>query len=334
MKYEKLSIPYMGSKRKIAEGLFDVMLQVKPRAKYFYDLFGGGGAMSFHALQRGMEVVYNDKDTDMAALMDFLIGRIRNGDRSKYGLLPEDWYRFITREDFDEIKKQTGAYAQFVRICYSFGNHCQSYRYGKEIQDFQKNYHNTVIYGDLNSFRSMNTFVGGTLTYPNFNTPHDRRMSLVSQLGRLNKTKGKSLGYKRLDCAQSLQSMQRIGDINRINCDLNLQTRKGPFDKVVISTPFDETIVYLDPPYIGTMGVSTYKEQCSHESLYDYMRNSKYTCFLSEYTAPFEFIYTKNVPKFIPQKKQATERLFINRYPDDYNPQPTQGSLLDLSIKK
>ena len=28
------------------------MLKENPNAKYFYDLFGGGGAMSFDALQR------------------------------------------------------------------------------------------------------------------------------------------------------------------------------------------------------------------------------------------------------------------------------------------
>jgi site-specific DNA-adenine methylase len=47
-----LGIPYMGSKRKIAKPLIDYMLNSNPNAKYFYDLFGGGGDMSFEALQR------------------------------------------------------------------------------------------------------------------------------------------------------------------------------------------------------------------------------------------------------------------------------------------
>lgn len=46
-------IPYMGNKQAIAEDLIKVMLRYKPHAKYFYDLFGGGGAMSFAALQMG-----------------------------------------------------------------------------------------------------------------------------------------------------------------------------------------------------------------------------------------------------------------------------------------
>ena len=45
-----LGIPYMGSKRKIAKPLIDYMLNSNPNAKYFYDLFGGGGAMSLICL--------------------------------------------------------------------------------------------------------------------------------------------------------------------------------------------------------------------------------------------------------------------------------------------
>jgi hypothetical protein len=44
-----LGIPYMGSKRKIAYELISAMLKVKPQAKYFYDVCGGGGAMNFTA---------------------------------------------------------------------------------------------------------------------------------------------------------------------------------------------------------------------------------------------------------------------------------------------
>jgi site-specific DNA-adenine methylase len=59
VKAEPLGIPYMGSKRKHANALICKMLEIKPNAKYFYDLFGGGGAMSFAALKKGMMVFYN-----------------------------------------------------------------------------------------------------------------------------------------------------------------------------------------------------------------------------------------------------------------------------------
>jgi site-specific DNA-adenine methylase len=44
-------IPYMGSKRKIAGEIVDFIANHSRHARHFYDLFGGGGAVSFAALQ-------------------------------------------------------------------------------------------------------------------------------------------------------------------------------------------------------------------------------------------------------------------------------------------
>lgn len=72
---EPLGVPYMGSKRKYADALICKMLEIQPGAKYFYDLFGGGAAMSFAALQKGMTVFYNEKQTDMVDFLRFIFGR-------------------------------------------------------------------------------------------------------------------------------------------------------------------------------------------------------------------------------------------------------------------
>ena len=63
--YNNLRIPYQGGKQKIAQELMYKMLEIKPNAKYFVDLFAGGGSMSFLALQMGLKVVYNDKHTNL-----------------------------------------------------------------------------------------------------------------------------------------------------------------------------------------------------------------------------------------------------------------------------
>lgn len=47
-----LGMPYMGSKRKIAKVIIDHILIQNPNCKYFYDLFGGGGAISFEGYHR------------------------------------------------------------------------------------------------------------------------------------------------------------------------------------------------------------------------------------------------------------------------------------------
>lgn len=61
----------MGSKRKIAKSLIDFMLKENPNAVYLWDIFGGGGAMSFEAMQRPQikQVFYNDFNTGIVKLL-------------------------------------------------------------------------------------------------------------------------------------------------------------------------------------------------------------------------------------------------------------------------
>ena len=45
-----IGIPYMGSKRKLASEIVSFILERHPKTKYVWDLFGGGGAISFEFL--------------------------------------------------------------------------------------------------------------------------------------------------------------------------------------------------------------------------------------------------------------------------------------------
>jgi len=47
---EKLGIPYMGSKRKLASEILHKITQRHGNISDFYDLFGGGGSISFTAI--------------------------------------------------------------------------------------------------------------------------------------------------------------------------------------------------------------------------------------------------------------------------------------------
>lgn len=44
-------IPYMGSKQKLAHRIVNTIQQRHTDAEHFYDLFGGGGAISLEALR-------------------------------------------------------------------------------------------------------------------------------------------------------------------------------------------------------------------------------------------------------------------------------------------
>src|SRR5690625_943273 len=103
-------IPYMGSKRVLSPEITKLIYQ-RHGNKPFYDVFGGGGAISFKALSFFDEVYYNEIDTSIVNLMR----QLKEG-------IPESWYEPVTREKFfKEIKKDT-AYAGMVKTCWSFGN--------------------------------------------------------------------------------------------------------------------------------------------------------------------------------------------------------------------
>jgi site-specific DNA-adenine methylase len=144
---EKIYIPYKGSKNKIAEQLILEMKKQKPKAKIFIDLFGGGGAMSFIALQMGFDkVIYNEYDSSLYNFIDFIFKRIKNNEQSKFGLFPEKYYEFANKETFDYFKNTDTLYAEFLRIIYSFGNNRKDYLFSDFNGEIKKHAHNFVVF--------------------------------------------------------------------------------------------------------------------------------------------------------------------------------------------
>src|SRR5690625_2351605 len=89
-----MSIPYMGSKRKLVPKIVNTIFQ-RHGNKPFYDVFGGGGAVSIEALRYFDEVHYNEIDTAIVNLIEQL----------KIGI-PDYWYEPVSREKFfEEIEK-------------------------------------------------------------------------------------------------------------------------------------------------------------------------------------------------------------------------------------
>ena len=84
----------MGSKRKIAPALIRYMANSNPSARVFVDLFGGGGAMSFAALESGFfdEVHYNEINTAVVSLLR----------KIQADGVTDDFYQWISRERFFE----------------------------------------------------------------------------------------------------------------------------------------------------------------------------------------------------------------------------------------
>ena len=114
-------IPYMGSKNRIAKWIIDNL----PPAEHFYDLFGGGGAISHCALLSGKYkyVHYNELNPLIVKAFAMAVnGEFKNENR------------WISREDFFKLKDTD----PYVSLCFSFGNNCKCYCYSKKIEHIKK----------------------------------------------------------------------------------------------------------------------------------------------------------------------------------------------------
>ena len=294
-KIEPLRIPYMGSKRKIAEQLFQKMLEIKPSAKYFFDLFGGGGAMSFFALQIGLKTHYNEKQKGMVDLLNYILERARKGEKGQYGIFPDDFYKFITREEFAVLKDEDSIKGQFARICYSFGNNQRTYAFG-DIEELKHLAHNIVVFRNENALAEFNQKNNSNFALSGKKTLNQRRLDFMAQVT-------KRLDLERL---QQLEQLEQLPAFTITNLD---------FQDVKIETPIAETIIYLDPPYRGT---AEYKESALFADIDNYFRNSPYTCFMSEYSAPFDSVLEIKKQSLLnnsnlSERKYVIEKLYWNK---------------------
>jgi site-specific DNA-adenine methylase len=119
----------MGSKRKIAKPIIDYIIQNNPNAKYFYDLFGGGGAITIEAIKRKQfkKIYYNELNTGVVELLKHIINK---------GITPE-FYDWVDRDSFNTNKNNNDYWGGFLKTCWSFGNNQKDYLYSKDIEELK-----------------------------------------------------------------------------------------------------------------------------------------------------------------------------------------------------
>jgi len=302
---KNLRVPYMGSKNKIAIDLLREMLKVKPKAKYFYDLFGGGGSMSFTASQIGLKTHYNELQTSLVNFIDYIFNRVKKGLKEQYGLFPDDLYNFIDRQEFIKLKNEDSIKGQFARICYSFGNNQRGYLFG-DIEKTKHLAHNIVMFRCEKSLKEFNKINKVNYTISNAKTWNERRLHYKTEWNQHMKIKDCS----KLEMLQQLEGLQNLERLQPIFTTSNLS-----YKEVKINTPIDETIIYLDPPYRNT-GKYIEGKDFDYKELDQWFLENKYTCFMSEYNAPHKVIFEIDKLSLLnnseEKKKVVKEKLFWN----------------------
>ena len=298
-----LGIPYMGSKRKIAKPLIDYMLNSNPNAKYFYDLFGGGGAMSFEALQRKRfkKVFYNEFNTGIVNLLL----KIRNDG------ITDEFYKWITREDFFNLKDSDCWLGGLAKTCWSFGNKQEAYLFGANIEDKKRIVHEIVVNKSEAHIKEFYDLTGLQLDnkYLNQDDIQKRRISISAvikkQLGRFD--------LQQLQRLQQLERLQQLLNIQRLENIQSLEISNLSYEQVKIETPADETIIYCDPPYKGT---GKYQKDIDHDKFLEWIKNSPYKIYVSSYEFDLPCVFElshRSTLSATNNSKKVVEKLFCNK---------------------
>lgn len=262
-------MPYMGSKQKLVDKLAPFILARHPNATDFYDLFGGGGSVSFYVVRKypRIKTHYNELNKAIAALLI----HIRDG-----GTLPFD---FVTRAEFHKHKGGDDWYAGFLQCCWSFGNNQVSYLFGESIEEFKHKYHDTAING-VNHLKWLNEYINAHadkkhgkqsnvnlfLDFNRHDTPYKRRIVLHRQLPYLNQ-------LEHINRIERLTHLQKLPGL----AELDVTT----LDYAAVPITGAQPVIYCDPPYENT---NEYKEGgFNSKRFYDWVAAQTVPVYFSSY---------------------------------------------------
>lgn len=260
-----MPIPYMGSKRKTGQMIYQTIINFNPQGKILVDLFCGGFAISEKFLENGWKIISNDKNI-------FVIELLR---KTIFDGLPDKIVtEFVTREMFIDVQKNPDNYDKwyvgFVQCCYSFGNNQKGYLFGRGVEPIKKAGHELVINKNPELVKDLipDRYIEQILKQTDW---HKRRIALVKV--------SKILQNRKFELEQ-LQQLQRLEQLQQ------LELYSEDYRKVKIPKT---AIIYCDPPYKGT---AEYKEGAfSHTEFWEWVRKISKTnkIYISEYSAPSDF---------------------------------------------
>jgi len=252
-------IPYRGSKSKIIESLALLF----PAAENFYDLFGGGFAVTHYLAAnkpfRFRNFYYNELEEDVVALVRKALAGEYNYDKFVN--------TFVTREEFNEKKKDDA----YIRLLWSFGNNQINYLYGKHIEKKKESLHNAIVFGSFDE--TARELLGMSAWPPELTNITQRRLYLLQSTGGVMALEH----LQRLERLQHLRSLERLQRLESVDSS-RIHLSSGSYKDVVIKP---NSVIYCDIPYEGTGG---YVSKFDKSEFLEWAAAQTCPVFISEYS--------------------------------------------------
>lgn len=277
----KCGIPYQGSKSNFVQYLADYF----PPAENFYDLFGGGFAVTHYMLvkqaHKYQHFHFNEIKSDLIDLIrDAISGKYN------YNVFKPAWVsceEFFARKDADA----------YVRCLWSFGNDQKTYLFGKNIEGYKRSMHQVIVFGEFDKLArqvlardSWDTdnikerrliarrYIDGyKKNVPDFLMPYlsKKQLQELQQLQQL----------RQLQQLQQLERLERLQQLERLPDNL---TMTGLDYREVNVKP--NSVVYCDIPYnvASKSGKKTqYGIDFDHAAFFDWAATREFPVYFSEY---------------------------------------------------
>lgn len=308
-------MPYMGSKNLIAEEIINIL----PTAKYFVDLFGGGGALSHCASLSGKyeKIIYNEIDTNIFNIF-------KNACLGKYKT-----FKWLSKEEFDEKLKNNDIDLEMLLFCFGYnikkGYWCCGLR-----ELLSKDCYSYIFDCDLNGLKNNELLkrYDYEINDDEFlllkNNGYRERIKCLRYYFQkqyknkkylMNKNIDKVLNNDRYRMFEPFYSFKRVLNLSKIR---NIEFYNLSYENVAIP---DDSVVICDIPYRDT---EEYSKDFDYERFYDWCRNNRNMVFINEYSMPDDFYLVKSFKKTqilsatLNSKSTYKEKLFCNRIYEEY----------------
>ena len=249
-----IGLPYIGSKKKIAKKLIEIIKQNFGTDKTIYDLFGGGGAITLECKVQGLDVVYNDIDP----IPGQMIQKILSEDREYLKTV------ICSREEFFQIRdKEDKTIDDHLKLLInSFANNNKGYLYSKDRSDFKYKLAKEIIenHDCFGGYKQTDTFKKEV--YEN---------KKITQLQQL----------------QQLEQLQRLVQLKNTKIIPKLDIHNKDYKEF---SDIKGSIIYLDPPYKNTSKVYNHNN-LNHEEFFDWCKDmgKENIVLISGYEIPKDF---------------------------------------------
>jgi len=318
---KKWGVPYLGSKSKIIEKIAKYF----PNADHFYDLFGGGFAVTHYMItmrQKSFKQFhYNELRPGIPQFIkDAIAGKYN------YDVFKPEW---ISRERFHKEKELN----PYIKIIWSFGNNGENYLFNEDIEKEKRSMHQAVVFDEFDQFMEQ-TF--NLKKWPNKLSVQGKRLFLkrlinkridlqqlrqlqqlerLEQLQQLEQLKPLIERLQRLESLerlQQLESLERLAQLEQLKPLKHLEFTNVDYRKVEIKP---NSVIYCDVPY---KGAADYGNTFNHSDFFDWANEQTNPVFISEYKINDdrfyllkEFNHKSQLWQF--ESKKVIERLYGNK---------------------